>query len=89
VLDMKFHPAFFDDESRRKVFEALAQTYFALGGLELQVNVVKKETLLDAQRHPENHRDLLIRVSGYSAYFVQIGKVLQDEIIMRTDLARV
>jgi formate C-acetyltransferase len=89
VLDMKFHPTFFDDASRRAAFQALVETYFALGGLELQVNVVKRETLLDAQLHPENHRDLLVRVSGYSAYFVQIGKVLQDEIIMRTDLAMV
>ena len=89
VLDMKFHPTFFDDDSRRAAFQALVETYFALGGLELQVNVVKKETLLDAQLHPEDHRDLLVRVSGYSAYFVQIGKVLQDEIIKRTDLAMV
>jgi len=55
--------------------------------MEVQFNVVSKETLLEAQESPEAHRDLLVRVSGFSAYFVDLDKVLQDEIIARTEQA--
>ena len=51
-----------------------------------QFNVVDKEILLDAQAHPENHKDLLIRVAGYTAFFVELGKEVQDEIIGRTEI---
>lgn len=86
VLDIKFHPSFFNDDSRRRAFKHLVETYFRLGGMELQVNVIGRDVLLDAQRHPERHRDLLVRVSGYSAYFVDLSKVLQDELIERTEM---
>lgn len=58
--------------------------YFAMGGMEVQFNVVDKATLRDAQAHPEKYRDLVVRVSGYSAYFTDLGKAIQDEIIART-----
>lgn len=51
-----------------------------------QFNVVDKEILMDAQKHPENHKDLLIRVAGYTAFFVELGKEVQDEIIGRTEI---
>jgi formate C-acetyltransferase len=58
------------------------------GDLEIshvQFNIVDKATLLDAQKHPENHPDLIVRVAGYSAYFVDLSKGLQDSIIARTE----
>jgi len=60
------------------------RTYFRLGGHHIQFNVVGTETLRAAQAHPEQYRDLLVRVAGYSDYFVDIGRDLQEEIIMRT-----
>ena len=62
----------------------LIRAYFKMGGHHVQFNVVKPETLRDAQEHPEKYRDLIVRVAGYSDYFVDIGKELQDEIIART-----
>ncbi|MEM3873218.1 MAG: glycine radical domain-containing protein, partial [Nitrososphaeria archaeon] len=57
------------------------------GGKHVQFNVVSKETLIDAQKHPENYRDLIVRVAGYSAYFVELAKPVQDEVIARTELS--
>jgi len=87
VLDLKFHPSFFEDESRRRNFRALVESYFDMGGMEIQFNVVSRETLLAAQRSPQDYRDLLVRVSGFSAYFIDLEPVLQDEIIARTEHA--
>ncbi|GHV14700.1 formate C-acetyltransferase [Spirochaetia bacterium] len=85
VADLKFSPAFFDKESHRKMLRSLVETYFAEGGQEIQFNVVNRETLLEAQREPQKHRNLVVRVSGFSAYFVSLDKILQDEIIKRTE----
>jgi formate C-acetyltransferase len=60
------------------------RSYEALGGTAMQINVIDRETLLDAQRNPEKYQNLLVRVTGYNAYFVSIGKALQNEIIART-----
>jgi pyruvate formate-lyase/glycerol dehydratase family glycyl radical enzyme len=87
VLDLKFHPSFFEDESRRQAFGALVESYFDMGGMEIQFNVISRETLLAAQRSPKDYRDLLVRVSGFSAYFIDLEPVLQDEIIARTEHA--
>lgn len=51
--------------------------------MQIQINVVDRATLLDAQAHPENHRDLLVRITGYSAYFTTLGKKVQDDLIAR------
>lgn len=85
VLDYKFAPAFFDTPAHCAAFRALIEGYFALGGMEMQFNVVSRETLLDAQAHPENHENLIVRVSGYSAFFNDLSKDIQDEIIQRTE----
>jgi pyruvate-formate lyase len=66
---------------------ALIKTYFDYGGRHIQFNVVEKETLMDAQVHPELHRDLIVRVAGYSAYFNELDRGVQDEIIQRTEHA--
>ena len=63
---------------------ALVRSYFDLDGMQVQFNVVSTETLRDAQKHPEKYQDLLIRVAGYSAYFVTIDPSLQEDIIGRT-----
>ena len=89
VLDLKFHPAFFADEGLRRAFYGLVKTYFQLGGLEVQFNVISRDTLLCAQRTPQEYRNLLVRVSGFSAYFVDLDRVCQDEIISRTELAAI
>ena len=85
VLDYKFSPAFFNTAAHRQAFRALVEGYFALGGMEMQFNVVDRETLLDAQIHPQDHESLIVRVSGYSAFFNDLSKEIQDEIILRTE----
>lgn len=84
ALDMKFLPSFLKTETHRRALKTLIQVYFARGGMEVQLNVVDKETLLKAQKEPEKYRHLVVRVSGYSAYFVNLERGLQDEIIGRT-----
>jgi formate C-acetyltransferase len=85
VFDLKFNPDFFEKESHKKMLRALVEAYFEGGGMEIQFNVVSRETLLDAKRNPQKHRNLVVRVSGFSAYFVTLDPVLQDEIINRTE----
>jgi formate C-acetyltransferase len=88
LLNMKFHPsALMNTEDLRKL-AALIMTYFSLGGRHIQFNVIGKETLLEAQKRPETHRNLVIRVAGYSAYFVQLPKPVQDEIIARAEYSK-
>lgn len=85
LLNQKFTPAFFENEEGLKAITSLIRTYFRLDGHHIQFNVVNAETLRDAQKHPEKHRDLIVRVAGYSDYFNDLGKDLQDEIIHRTE----
>ncbi|MBE6935957.1 MAG: hypothetical protein E7458_05580 [Ruminococcaceae bacterium] len=87
VLDMKFNPAFLKQREHRLGVRELIRTYFALGGLEIQFNVVSRETLLAAKADPQKYRNLVVRVSGFSAYFYNLSSTLQDEIIARTEYA--
>lgn len=66
-------------------FVDLIDAYFAAGGSQMQFNIVSKKTLLDAQAHPEEYENLVIRVAGYSAYFTQLSKDVQQDIIERTE----
>ena len=66
---------------------ALIKTYIDLGGHHVQFNVVSTETLRDAQTHPEKYKDLIVRVAGFSAYFIHLDPVIQNEIIWRTELS--
>ena len=61
------------------------KTYFQLGGMQMQMNVVTSETLRDAMAHPENYRNLLVRISGYNAYFVTLNRDMQLELIERAE----
>ncbi len=84
VMQMKFDKAQFNSPTGRQAFLALAKTYFNEGGQTLQVNVVSPEELLDAQVHPELHQNLIVRVGGFSQYFVKLPFHLQDNIIHRS-----
>ena len=66
-------------------FVSLIDRYFAAGGSQMQFNVVSRKTLLEAQKEPEKYSNLLVRVAGYSAYFTQLSKDVQQDIIERTE----
>jgi len=85
LLNQKFTPALLADDAGLEGMVKLVRTYFRLGGHHVQFNVVDAATLKDAQLHPDLHRDLIVRVAGYSDYFCDLGKALQDEIIARTE----
>jgi formate C-acetyltransferase len=87
LYNMKFTPDFFDTESRRKKFISMVDTYFGMGGFHVQYNVVSRETLEDAKVNPMQHRDLIVRVAGYSAYFIELDPFVQDEVIARTEFS--
>jgi pyruvate formate-lyase/glycerol dehydratase family glycyl radical enzyme len=84
LLNQKFMPEVLATQDGRRKLADLVRTYFRLGGHHIQFNVIKAETLRDAQIHPENYQNLIVRVAGYSDYFVNIGKDLQNEILART-----
>jgi formate C-acetyltransferase len=84
LLNQKFLPESLEGEMK-EVFIAYLRSWGELGISQIQFNIVDRETLLDAQNNPENHSDLLVRVAGYSAYFVDLSKGLQDSIIARTE----
>ena len=84
IFNMKFNPVMFEEENIDR-FMNVMKTYFALGGFQLQVTVVDKQTLLDARENPEEHRDLVVRVAGYSAYFVEQSPRVQEHLIERTE----
>ena len=85
LLNQKFTPAILADDAGLEGLVKLVRTYFRLDGHHIQFNVVDAATLRDAQAHPEQHRDLIVRVAGYSDYFCDLGSVLQEEIIARTE----
>jgi len=84
LLNIKFQPTILKTRDDMKKLIALIKTYFDFGGRHIQFNVVDQKTLLDAQVHPELHRNLIVRVAGYSAYFIELDRGVQDEIIKRT-----
>jgi pyruvate formate-lyase/glycerol dehydratase family glycyl radical enzyme len=85
LYNMKFVPDFFATKSRREKFIGMIDAYFKLGGFHVQFNVVSKEILEDAKINPLQHRDLIVRVAGYSAYFIELDPFVQDEVIARTE----
>jgi formate C-acetyltransferase len=84
LLNMKFSPPILAGDGLDRLV-ALIRTYFSLGGHHVQFNVVSADLLREAQREPESHRTLIVRVVGYSDYFTDVGRGLQDEIIARTE----
>ncbi|MAT44120.1 MAG: hypothetical protein CL609_17435 [Anaerolineaceae bacterium] len=80
---MSFSPSLVRDPEHQQKFKGFLRGYVENGGTALQINMINADILRDAQKHPENYRHLLVRVTGYNAYFTSIGKELQDEIIAR------
>jgi formate C-acetyltransferase len=80
---MTFNPSILRDIEHRQKFKAFLRGYIENGGSALQINLIDADMLRDAQKHPENYRHLLVRVTGYNAYFTSIGRELQNEIIAR------
>ncbi len=85
LFNMKFHPSALKGASGIEAFISLIRAFFDQKGMHMQFNVVSRETLRDAQLHPENYKNLVVRVAGYSALFTTLSKSLQDDIINRTE----
>jgi len=84
LLNVKFDPAIVRGENGRKVLKDVVLSYFDLMGEHIQVNVVDRETLRKAQANPAEYKNLMVRVAGYSAYFIELDKDVQENIIART-----
>ena len=85
LLNQKFTPSVVAGEEGLNQMANLVRTYFNMDGHHIQFNVIDKETLIQAQKHPEDYKDLIVRVAGYSDHFRNLSKALQDEIIERTE----
>ena len=85
LFNMKFHPSALKGDEGLYNFISLIRAYFDRKGMHVQFNVVSRETLIDAQKNPENYKNLVVRVAGYSALFTTLSRSLQDDIINRTE----
>ena len=85
LLNQKFTPSVVAGEEGLDQMANLVRTYFNMDGHHIQFNVIDRQTLIDAQNHPEEYKDLIVRVAGYSDHFRNLSKTLQDEIIERTE----
>lgn len=83
VVNQKFSPEMFKGEKRKKLL-ALIKTYFKKGGQEIQINATSREVLIDAMNNPQKHKNLVVRVSGFSAFFISLDKDVQIDILNRT-----
>jgi pyruvate-formate lyase len=87
LMNMKFHPSALQSDEDLQKLSAMIKTYLKHGGKHVQFNVVSREMLQKAQEDPQQYRDLVVRVAGYSAYFTQLNRPMQDEVIARTELS--
>jgi formate C-acetyltransferase len=85
-LNLRLHPSAAAGSEGLNKLSSLVEVYLRKGGMQAQMNVVGKAELIEAQKHPEKYKSLCVRVVGYAAYFVQMGKKAQDELIQRTEL---
>jgi formate C-acetyltransferase len=85
-LTVELHDTMFKNEDSIQKVATLVKTYMDIGGMQIQLNGVNRDTMLDAQKHPKKYRDLIVRVWGWSGYFVELDKVYQDHIIKRMEL---
>ncbi len=85
LLNMKFHPNALAGQEGAKKLSQLIQTYFEMGGMEIQVNVVSADILKAAQKKPEAYKNLIVRVAGFSVYFVELHENNQNDLISRTE----
>ena len=89
VVNQKYTPDMLTDPVKRDALLSAIKVYFHRGGQEVQINCVSRETLMDAMEHPENYLDLVVRVSGFSAYFVSLDRAVQEDILHRTEHAEI
>ena len=85
LLNQKFTPAAIAGEKGIDNLAALIRSYFAMNGHHMQFNVIDRQTLIEAQKNPEEYKELIVRVAGYSALFTTLSRSLQDDIIRRTE----
>ena len=85
ALNLRLHPSVLSNDEGMEKVRDMTKEYFSSGGLEVQYNVVDTDTLRAAQRDPGKYRDLVVRIAGYSAYFVELGTDLQNDIISRNE----
>ncbi len=84
-MNIRFSPTAVRGADGTKKLADLSATYFSEGGMQVQFNVVSTQTLYDAQKNPENYTNLIVRIAGFSVYFVEMPKALQDDFITRTE----
>ena len=84
VFNMSFTPDILEGNANRRKFRELIRTFFAMGGFQMQFNLVGASVLREAQAYPERYRDLIVRVAGYCSYFVDESPQVQEQIIERT-----
>lgn len=89
IYNQKYNPAMLRDDEGVAKFSNLLRGYCDLGGAQVQFNVIDRETLLEAQRNPDQYRDLVVRVAGYSAFYTELSGEVQEQIILRTEFAGV
>ena len=89
VVNIKLHPSAIEGAAGLKALAALVRTCFDLGGAELQFNTVDREILREAMDHPEDYENLVVRVSGFSARYTTLGRDVQEDILARTEHAKV
>ncbi len=87
LLNMKFHPSSVNTEEAKVKLRHVIEGYFEKGGMEMQINVISTETMRAAQEDPDAFKDLVVRIAGFSAYFVEMHKESQDDLISRTELS--
>ena len=85
VLNLRVQRDLLASDAGLKLYAALIRSYFALGGMHLQISLLDSAAMKAAQHDPEKHRDLIVRIGGYSEYFVNLDPVFQDTIIKRTE----
>jgi formate C-acetyltransferase len=85
AFNLRFHPQVVETENGKQKIICLTKTFFQMGGMHVQFNVVDRQTLLDAQKHPEKYRDLIVRITGYSARFVDEPVEIQNNIIAQAE----
>ncbi|MCJ7648507.1 MAG: hypothetical protein MUP85_07835, partial [Candidatus Lokiarchaeota archaeon] len=83
AVNVRIHPQNLNSEENLEKLSSLLKGYFKAGGMQLQPNVVSSETLKDAQAHPDNYKDLIVKVGGYNASFIDLGALIQNDIIDR------
>ena len=85
VVNQKIQPGDVPRSPKRACLSALIRAYFQMGGQEVQINSISREMLRDAMMHPDEYRDLVVRVSGFSAYYISLDQTVQEDILMRTE----